>query len=95
MDLLFLNIVAPLTLRHPLTLDIAPPRPLPPLDRTLGLNVRRPFVLNSIAEKQLADPSQRIHKVLEPARILYGLIHARYILTAQGLSDMVRSPPLN
>ena len=94
-DLLFLNIVAPLTLRQPLTLDIAPPRLLPPLDRTLGLNVRRPFVLNSIAEKQLADPSQRIHKVLEPARILYGLIHARYILTAQGLSDMVRSPPLN
>ena len=42
------------------------------------------------AEKQLSDPSQRIHKVLETARVLYGLIHARYILTAQGLSDMVR-----
>ena len=40
------------------------------------------------AEKQLADPSQRIHKVLETARVLYGLIHARYVLTAQGLSDM-------
>ena len=44
-------------------------------------------------EKQLSDPSQRIHKVLETARVLYGLIHARYILTAQGLSDMVRAPP--
>ena len=43
------------------------------------------------AEKQLSDPSQRIHKVLETARVLYGLIHARYILTAQGLSDMVRA----
>lgn len=43
----------------------------------------------NIAEKQLSDPSQRIHKVLETARVLYGLIHARYILTAQGLSDMV------
>ena len=42
-------------------------------------------------EKQLSDPSQRIHKVLETARVLYGLIHARYILTAQGLSDMVRA----
>ena len=41
-------------------------------------------------EKQLSDPTQRIHKVLETARVLYGLIHARYILTAQGLSDMVR-----
>lgn len=41
-----------------------------------------------LAEKQLADPSQRIHKVLETARVLYGLIHGRYILTAQGLSDM-------
>merc|ERR1711865_726896 len=29
-----------------------------------------------------------IHKVLETARILYGLIHARYVLTAQGLTDM-------
>ena len=47
----------------------------------------------ALAEKQLADPSQRIHKVLETARVLYGLIHARYILTAQGLSDMVRTPP--
>ena len=46
------------------------------------------------AEKQLSDPSQRIHKVLETARVLYGLIHARYILTAQGLSDMVRRPPV-
>lgn len=34
-------------------------------------------------ERQLADPSQRIHKVLNTARVLYGLIHARYILTAQ------------
>ena len=42
------------------------------------------------AEKQLSDPTQRIHKVLETARILYGLIHARYVLTAQGLTDMVR-----
>merc|ERR1712021_82838 len=41
-------------------------------------------------EKQLSDPTQRIHKVLETARILYGLIHARYVLTAQGLTDMVR-----
>lgn len=40
------------------------------------------------SDKQLADPSQRIHKVLETARILYGLVHARYILTAQGLRDM-------
>merc|ERR1711920_1117834 len=40
-------------------------------------------------DKQLADPTQRIHKVLDTARILYGLIHARYILTAQGLSDTV------
>merc|ERR1711935_383862 len=39
-------------------------------------------------EKQLSDPTQRIHKVLETARILYGLIHARYVLTAQGLTDM-------
>ena len=45
----------------------------------------------ALAEKQLSDPSQRIHKVLETARVLYGLIHARYILTAQGLSDMVRA----
>jgi hypothetical protein len=41
-----------------------------------------------LAEKQLSDPTQRIHKVLETARILYGLIHARYVLTAQGLTDM-------
>ena len=46
--------------------------------------------LLSHAEKQLSDPTQRIHKVLETARILYGLIHARYVLTAQGLTDMVR-----
>ena len=48
-----------------------------------------------VAEKQLSDPTQRIHKVLETARILYGLIHARYVLTAQGLTDMVRRPILN
>ena len=40
-------------------------------------------------EKQLGDPSTRVHKVLETACTLYGLIHARYILSAQGLSDMV------
>jgi len=45
-------------------------------------------VLVALAEKQLSDPTQRIHKVLETARILYGLIHARYVLTAQGLTDM-------
>ena len=48
------------------------------------------FLPLSRAEKQLSDPTQRIHKVLETARILYGLIHARYVLTAQGLTDMVR-----
>lgn len=48
-----------------------------------------------VAEKQLSDPTQRIHKVLETARILYGLIHARYVLTAQGLTDMARRPILN
>ena len=48
------------------------------------------FLPLSHAEKQLSDPTQRIHKVLETARILYGLIHARYVLTAQGLTDMVR-----
>ena len=48
------------------------------------------FLPLSRAEKQLPDPTQRIHKVLETARILYGLIHARYVLTAQGLTDMVR-----
>lgn len=48
-----------------------------------------------VAEKQLSDPTQRIHKVLETARILYGLIHARYVLTAQGLTDMVRRPISN
>ena len=48
------------------------------------------FLSLSNAEKQLSDPTQRIHKVLETARILYGLIHARYVLTAQGLTDMVR-----
>lgn len=48
--------------------------------------------MRALTEKQLADPSQRIHKVLESARVLYGLIHARYILTAQGLSDMVQAP---
>ena len=48
------------------------------------------FLPVSHAEKQLSDPTQRIHKVLETARILYGLIHARYVLTAQGLTDMVR-----
>ena len=48
------------------------------------------FLPLSRAEKQLSDPTQCIHKVLETARILYGLIHARYVLTAQGLTDMVR-----
>lgn len=48
-----------------------------------------------VAEKQLSDPTQRIHKVLETARILYGLIHARYVLTAQGLTDMVRRATSN
>ena len=48
------------------------------------------FLPLSHAEKQLSDPTQCIHKVLETARILYGLIHARYVLTAQGLTDMVR-----
>ena len=55
------------------------------------MSAAAPFFIFALAEKQLSDPSQRIHKVLETARVLYGLIHARYILTAQGLSDMVRA----
>jgi hypothetical protein len=59
-----------------------------------SLLVRSPALCGRrVAEKQLSDPSQRIHKVLETARVLYGLIHARYILTAQGLSDMVSLAP--
>ena len=56
--------------------------------------VRQPPMplLLCLPEKQLSDPTQHIHKVLETARILYGLIHARYVLTAQGLTDMVCHP---
>ena len=54
------------------------------------LNSPQPFRL--IAEKQLHDPSVRVTKILDTARVLYGLIHARYILSAPGLSDMVSGP---
>jgi hypothetical protein len=74
-------------------MGIDPSRPFPhrPKHLSQALTPALPHLgAPRLAEKQLADPSQRIHKVLETARVLYGLIHARYILTAQGLSDMVR-----
>lgn len=39
------------------------------------------------ADDSLTD--EQLHEINESAEVLYGLIHARYIITAEGLDKMV------